>query len=171
MLLWITQHHHWSWEWSLAQKLALNRKDVTWWTCTECLCDKECAKSYISSNLSDARDTHICTISEHNHTKQKCWLRQGSDLEKLICNQGCTNRNTQKGSCLLLACLEWIRMRISSKQMIMQIPVQWQRNDMGLLSKNPRGFSKPKWQNLPLIRFILPNKLHKTMMMPDSRNM
>ena len=29
------------------------------------------------------------------------------------------------------------------------------------ISENSRDNSKPKWQNLPLIRFILPNKMQK----------
>ena len=37
-------------------------------------------------------------------------------------------------------------------------------------SENPRGCSKPKWEDLPLIRITLSNKSQKMLMMLDNRN-
>ena len=157
MSLWMTWHNLCSWEWPLAQKLVLPKKDMTWWTVIAWACNKERANCWISANVSPGKDTDKWIVSQHNPKKQKVWVRWRLDLEKLICNPRQINKKHKNEQALLSAHLEQTRTKMSSKQITIWKLLWCQRNRIGLVRvvKNPLGCGQHNRWNLPLIYYIL----------------
>ena len=76
---------------------------------------KEGASHWMSANLSGDKDTDMWTVSQHNPKKQKVWVRQKSDLEKLICKPRWTNKEHKNKCALLPGHLEQTLTKMSSK--------------------------------------------------------
>ena len=66
MSLWMTWYSLHSWEWPLAQKLALPKKDMIQWTVTGLVCNKKRANYWMSTNLPGGKDTDVWTVSQNN---------------------------------------------------------------------------------------------------------
>ena len=128
----MTQHKHYRCEWPLAQKLALPKKDITCGTGMWCPHSKEKANCWMSASLSGGKDTDILTVSQHKGKKQKVWVRQMSDSEKLIGNQRCTSRECKNKPALPPACSDWTRTKISSKYIIWK-PLYQHMKKIGLV--------------------------------------
>ena len=146
MSLWMTQHNGHSWERPLVQRLALPKKDMTWWTVTSSFCNKERASFWMSAKLLGGKDTDMHTVSQHNPKKQKFWVRWRSDLEKLICYPKWTNKEHKNEWACLPTHLEETRTKMSSKidNNTETLARAKEHNGFSDGCENPRGSSQPK---------------------------
>ena len=85
--------------------------------------------------FSDGRDTDISTVSQNSSWKEKHWVRQISDLEKLICDPQQTNNEHQEDCTPLPTFLERIRTMKSSRYKIVLKPLCQQMKKISLVCK------------------------------------
>ena len=142
--------------------MALPPKDITWWTERGCLFDKAWANCWILRSLPDGQETDVHCIPPQS-LKRKL-------LHEMECNLRQTKR-APKGSGSLSSMF-----RVSQDHDIIQTNNNMKilvmaREQYGFMEwgENPRYSSQPKWQNLPLIRFVVP-KNGKTDGYLDNRN-
>ena len=81
---------------SAGRKLPFTKKDMTWWTLTGCVFNKEWANSHISRCFSEGRDNNISNLSHNSTSKLKHWVTQSLDFEKLKCSPWQTNNGYKK---------------------------------------------------------------------------
>ena len=141
----MTWHKHHSWEWPLVQKLALPKKDMTLWTVTCGVCNKERASCQMSANLSGGKDLTCEQYPNITPRNKKSERGKGQTWKNLYVNQDGPTRSTKQ------MCHLTCPFRANEDQDVIQIDNNMQtlvmakeQNRFGEGCKITRGCGKPK---------------------------